>query len=90
MLYGANGYTGRLILSRALEVGEEEVAVRAVFDDAVAGFFEAHEGVCAAAAGHEGLYWKAGRRVSTEDIESFVRDGLQLVERLRHSTGPSL
>jgi hypothetical protein len=61
--------------------GEDEAAVRAVFGDAVADFFESHEDVCAAATGQELLYWRAGRRAGADEIESFVKDGLELVER---------
>ena len=62
--------------------GDDEAAVRAVFGDAVAGFFESRGGVCAAGTGRELLYWKPDRRVSGADVDAFVKDGMELARRL--------
>ena len=61
--------------------GDEEEAVRAAFDDAVAGFFESHAGVCAAGVGRELLYWRPDRRARADDIEAFVKEGMELARR---------
>jgi hypothetical protein len=42
--------------------GAHQAAVRAVFTDAVAEFFERRPRMCAAGARHELLYWQPGRR----------------------------
>lgn len=61
--------------------GEDETSVREVFCEAVADFFESREDVCAAATGNELLYWRAGRRAGADEIEAFVKDGMDLVAR---------
>jgi carbonic anhydrase len=61
--------------------GEDEAAVREVFGAAVADFFEGRASACAAGVGHELLYWRREKRLSGDEIESFVNDGLELVER---------
>lgn len=63
--------------------GDDEVRVRDAFSGTVAEFFEMHPGVCAAGAGREVLYWRPGKRVGGDDIESFVRQGLELAGRFR-------
>jgi hypothetical protein len=63
--------------------GDDEVRVRDAFGGAVAEFFEMHAGVCAAGVGREMLYWRPGKRVGGDDIESFVSAGLELAGRLR-------
>jgi len=63
--------------------GDDEARVRDAFSGAVAEFFEMHSGVCAAGVGREMLYWRPGKRVGGDDIESFVREGLELAGRFR-------
>ena len=63
--------------------GDDEVRVRNAFGGAVAEFFEMHPGVCAAGVGGEMLYWRPGKRVGGDDIESFVREGMELAGRFR-------
>jgi hypothetical protein len=56
--------------------GEDVDAVRTAFGDPAVAFFERHEGVCAAGAGRELLFWKPGKRVADMDVERFVQEGL--------------
>jgi hypothetical protein len=63
--------------------GADETRVRDAFSGAVAEFFEMHSGVCAAGVGREMLYWRPGKRVGGDDIESFVSEGLELAGRFR-------
>jgi hypothetical protein len=63
--------------------GDDEVRVRDAFSGAVAEFFEMHSGVCAAGVEREILYWRPGKRVGGDDIESFVSEGLELAGRFR-------
>ena len=71
--------------------GDDEAAVRAAFDSAVTEFFETHAGVCAAGVGRELLYWRPDRRTSGDDVEAFVREGMELAARFsaqtEHSAG---
>ena len=60
--------------------GTDEAAVRAVFSDDVAAFFEARPGVCAAATGRELLYWRPGRLATPADIDPFIAEGFELAE----------
>ncbi|MBR9989695.1 MAG: hypothetical protein KFH98_08075 [Gemmatimonadetes bacterium] len=62
--------------------GEDEAAVRDVFDRHVAEFFEAHPDVCAAAIGREVLYWRASRRAGGDEVESLITQALDLTRRL--------
>ncbi|HSK18926.1 MAG TPA: hypothetical protein VK912_07285 [Longimicrobiales bacterium] len=71
--------------------GDDEAAVRTVFDDAVAEFFESHAGVCAAGVGRELLYWRPDRRASGADVQAFVTEGMELADRFsgpRERTSP--
>ena len=61
--------------------GDDEMGVRAAFVDAVAEFFERHEGMCAAGVGRELLYWKPGRRVNGDELDAFVKEGSELASR---------
>jgi hypothetical protein len=63
--------------------GDDEGRVRDAFSGAVAEFFEMHSGVCAAGVGREVLYWRPGKRVGGDDIESFVNEGMELAGRFR-------
>lgn len=59
----------------------DEPAVRAAITRRVVEFLERRQGVCAAGAGRELLFWRAGRRVSPDDIELFIAEGMELVHR---------
>src|SRR5687768_731089 len=61
--------------------GDHEAQVRAVFTDPVAEFLEAHGGTCVAGEGHEVLFWRPGRVVKPEDLETFIADGFELARR---------
>jgi carbonic anhydrase len=62
--------------------GEDEDAVRAMFTDPVAGFFERRAGSCAAGVGREVLFWRPGRLLKPEELEAFIGEGMELASRL--------
>jgi hypothetical protein len=84
---GAFGYQdidldGRPEFSRMFLLrGEHDADVRAAFNDAVAEFFEAHGGMCAAGTGRELLYWRPGRVAKPEELETLIADGFELARR---------
>jgi hypothetical protein len=87
-LAGAFGYQdidldGRPEFSRMFLLrGEHDAHVRAAFNDAVAEFFEARGGMCAAGVGRELLYWRPGRLAKPDDLETLIADGFELTRRL--------
>ena len=65
--------------------GEDEMRVLATFNDVVAEFFEQHAGMCAAAKGHELLYWRPGRFAKPEELPTLIEQGFQLARSLTGS-----
>jgi hypothetical protein len=68
----------RLFLLR----GEDEAAIRALFDGEVAAFFEARPGVCAAGVGRELLFWRPRGFAPPREIPALVEDCVALAKRL--------
>lgn len=62
--------------------GDDEAAVRALFTDPVAEFFERNPGVCAAGMGRELLFWRPKRVVRPPQLEAFIREGEAVTARL--------
>jgi len=60
--------------------GQDEPAIRQIFNDRVLSFYESYEGTCTDAGGHQILLFRVGQRFQPQEIESYVGLALQLLE----------
>ena len=63
--------------------GQDELAIRQVFDDRVLAFFEGYSGTCVDAGGNQLFVYRAGYRFQPHEIEGYVGLGLQAVNLLK-------
>jgi hypothetical protein len=60
-------------------ISEDENAVRKVFSDTVLSYFANHKGLTVEVKGGRLLYYRNGKRISPEDLPSFLQQGLEIV-----------
>ncbi len=63
--------------------GDDEPRIRAVFSKEVLAYYARHSGLCTEAEGQRLVYYRARQRVAAEEIDSFVKDGLDVVDLFR-------
>lgn len=63
--------------------GQDELAIRQVFNDRVLSFFESYPGTCLDAGGNQLCFYRGGSRYPPQEIEGHVGVGLQVVNLLR-------
>lgn len=65
--------------SRYVLRGQDEPAIRQVFNDRVLSFYESYDGTCTDAGGNQILLFRAGQRFQPPEIEAYVGLALQLL-----------
>jgi hypothetical protein len=63
--------------------GQNELAIRQVFNDRVLSFFEGYAGTCVDAGGNQLFIYRAGQRFQPPEIEGYVGLGLQAMNLLK-------
>jgi hypothetical protein len=63
--------------------GQDEPAIRQVFNDRLLSFYENYAGLCTDGGGNQVFIFRIGHRYEAHEIEGFVGLGLQLVGLLR-------
>ncbi|HEX2092649.1 MAG TPA: hypothetical protein VHG28_09620 [Longimicrobiaceae bacterium] len=63
--------------------GRDEAAIRAAFHDGVVDFYEANPKSCTDAEGAEVFLWRGVGYTRPDEVQALVRQGVELVERLR-------
>jgi hypothetical protein len=58
--------------------GEEEGAVRALFDDAVLDYFEGHQNLCVEAAGDRLILYRRSQRIDPGEVRRFMEQGFEV------------
>jgi hypothetical protein len=59
--------------------GQDEQAIRWMFQDALLNFYEANQGICTDGGGNQLLVYRAGYRVAPQEVQSYVGWGLGLL-----------
>ncbi len=68
---------------RYLLKGDDEREIRKLFDTDTLSFYESHGKLSTEAAGHQLIHYHASRRVPTETLSEFIREGVGVLTLLR-------
>jgi len=66
-----------------LRSGEREDDVRALFNDHVLEYYEAHPNVCTEACGHRLVHYRAQKRIGPAEVREFLEEGFEVLALFR-------
>ncbi len=62
--------------------GQDEMAIRQVFNDRLLSFYESYSGTCTDAGGNQLLVFRAGYRFKPEEIQNYIAIALNVLSLL--------
>ena len=74
--------------SKYLLRGADEDAIRALFDDQIMGYYEAHEGLSTEGERDVLLFYRQSKRPKPEELHTFMEDGFAVFAIFKGRAGP--